>query len=149
MITLERYCYCPYQGTFGKLMAPEFDLFTVEQPWRGNQPFASCVPEGVYDLVWVDSPHFGETVALENRDLRVFASQDDATEPGDRFACLFHSANLASQLQGCIAPGEYPGVLNGEWAVLNSAVWTRRLLDHIKEDNIRAIHITHFQASYP
>lgn len=93
-------------GCFGSIYIDGvFYCNTVEQPWRQNRRFVSCVPVGVYDLVAYDSPKYGKTYALSNPDLDVVVYQADADE-GQRYACLFHAANWSRQLQGCIAPGK-------------------------------------------
>lgn len=105
MIILERFCDQNKLGCFGELyIGGEFICYTVEQPWRDNKPFKSCVPVGHYTLVPFESEKYGSVVALENPELNVYANQSDASE-GDRYACLIHAANWSHQLQGCIAPG--------------------------------------------
>ena len=149
ILVLERYCYSERMGTFGRVLDLPFDCYTVEQPWRGNRPFESCVPEGVYRLVPVTSPRWGRTYALVNEQNRVFAAHSDIERDGDRYACLIHAANRASELQGCIAPGEMEGVIGGEWAVLRSGITLTKLLAYIGERNIRQIHITRYAPEYP
>ena len=84
ILVLERYCYSERMGVFGRVRGVPFACHTVEQPWRGNAPFVSCIPEGLYQLVPVTSPRFGRTFALVNPELRVFASQADCERDGDR-----------------------------------------------------------------
>lgn len=84
-------------------------LNTIERPFipdseAGSKPFKSCVPDGVYELRPVESPRFGKTWALVNPALRVWQYAHARIGPG-RYAILFHAANWAAQLQGCIAPG--------------------------------------------
>ena len=104
---LYRTAYLPF-GTYGMLQVPDgFDCLTVGQPWRGNAPFVSCVPNGVYDLV----PHAGSKgkgiYALVNKDLGVFHQPGDRENDDQRFACLLgDKANHPDQLQGCEAVGQ-------------------------------------------
>lgn len=149
MLTLERYCYSATMGAFGRVLDLPFECFTVEQPWRGNKPFESCVPEGVYALVPVTSPRWGRTFALVNEDNRVFAAYGDIERDGDRWACLLHAANLASQLAGCIAPGVREYAFDGEWAVTKSGIQLTKLLEFIRQNNIRELHITSYRAEWP
>lgn len=149
ILVLERYCYSERMGVFGRVRGVPFACHTVEQPWRGNAPFVSCIPEGLYQLAPVTSPRFARTYALVNPELRVFASQADCERDGDRYACLIHAANRASELQGCIAPGESEGVIGGEWAVLRSGITLTKLLAYIGERNIKQIHITRYAPEYP
>ena len=93
-------------GCFGSLFIDGlWYCYTVEQPWRQNRRFVSCVPCGEYDLVHFESNKYGNTVALRNPDLGVHLYKQQA-DPDERYACLFHAANWSSDLQGCIAPGK-------------------------------------------
>src|SRR5690625_4068683 len=149
MLTLERYCYSERMGTFGRVLDLPFDCVTVEPLWAGNAPFVSCVPEGVYQLVPVTSPRWGRTYALVNEQNRVFASHADIERDGDRWACLLHAANTANQLAGCIAPGAREHAFDGEWAVTRSGVTLTKLLDHIRQHNIRELHILGYRPEWP
>lgn len=105
-------------GTFGELTnanTGEHVCFTVECPWRNNIPSQSCIPAGTYTLETHASPRFGECLIISAPTLGVTKQG-----PSLRTHCLFHAANYASQLQGCIAPGHNFGVVAGNWAVLNS-----------------------------
>jgi hypothetical protein len=108
MWTVERFAYLP-QCTLGELIiegCPK--LYTIERPWKDNTKRESCIPEGEYGL----KPHTGHVQP---------AIWIDGVP--DRFAILFHSANYASELMGCIAPGlhwrtgEPPAVLNSKAAM--------------------------------
>ncbi|GGA95895.1 DUF5675 family protein [Agarivorans gilvus] len=105
-------------GTFGQLFSPCGTplAVSVERPWLNNQPSISCIPEGTYKIVPVNSPKFGECLGLSAPTLGISHDHSGIL----RTHILIHPANLASQLEGCIALGEKWGVLNGEWAVLNS-----------------------------
>lgn len=149
ILVLERYAYTETMGVFGRVRGVPFPCVTVEQSWAGNRPFESCVPEGVYRLLPVTSPRWGRTYALVNEQNRVFAAHSDIERDGDRYACLLHAANRASELQGCIAPGEMEGVIGGEWAVLRSGITLTKLLAYIGERNIKQIHITRYAPEYP
>lgn len=118
--------YTP-MGTFGKLydVDNKFICYTVEQNWANNTPNKSCVPEGDYELIPFYSSRYGQTVALKNMNLNV---SDVPSHNALRYACLFHSANYAKQLEGCIAAGSNLGVVSNEWAVLNSGNTTNMLL---------------------
>ena len=81
----------------------EFQCYTIEPPWLDNKPFVSCIPVGEYQLEPYYSQKYGDVVAMVGEG--VVANKHDAKE-GDRYGCLVHSANWASQLQGCVAPGK-------------------------------------------
>lgn len=109
-------------------------LKTVERPWKDNQPSISCVPEGEYDLIQHTSPKFGECLALdgEQHGVTVFG-------PSQRTHILFHPANTASELQGCIAPGFEFGVVRNQWAVLNSRDAMQALMTYLNGENAKLI----------
>lgn len=109
------------QGTFGRLSADGFACFTGELPWRDNRSGVSCIPPGIYRVVWVKSPR------LRRNTFRVMQV------PG-RSGVLIHSANFMgdraaryrAQVEGCIALGERLGVMDGQRALLLSAPAVRR-----------------------
>lgn len=92
-------------GTHGEIVVKEdvevlFKSFTVEQPWNNNEPFKSCIPSGQYTLEPYYSPKYGHTFCVVGGTIGKYEGE------AERFAILLHSANKASQLHGCIAPGE-------------------------------------------
>ena len=96
------------QGTFGALtddsgLIKDRSVFTVERPMDGDHP---CVPAGTYQVEPYNSPKHGNVWQV----MRV---------PG-RTNIEIHPANLASELLGCIAPGDSLGKIGGVEAVLNS-----------------------------
>lgn len=102
MITGEliRNCFWP-TGTYGTLTVNGVTLQTVEQPWRDNRRFVSCIPNGSYLVRRHTSPKFGKCWAVLGNGL--FLSQAEADQ--GRYAILIHAANWPDQLNGCIAPG--------------------------------------------
>jgi hypothetical protein len=108
------------QGTPGVLWSPSGGTWrSLELPWRDNVRKLSCIPEGRYECVVVNSPRFG----------RVYHVQG---VPG-RDAILIHSGNWAgaipawkTHVQGCILLGEKAGTLGGQRAVLVSKPAVRR-----------------------
>jgi len=103
------------QGTFGNFKMDDGTQFwSLELPWLNNANDASCIPSGVYQCKWIQSPKHGECYQVMN-------------VPG-RDMIEIHSANFAgdagkgyiSQLLGCIALGTSIGILNNQLAVLNS-----------------------------
>ena len=143
MIYLERFTANTPWGIFGRLSAGDMMLWTVEQPWRQNLARASCVPVGEYDLVQHESARYGNVWALVNRHLGV-SHFPEAGVP--RSAILIHPANRASELMGCIAPGMELGMLDGEWAVLNSRIAIEHLTQEISASD--RITITHAAVDY-
>ena len=107
---LDRIAYLP-EATVGRLMIDGCEtLYTIERPWiagraPGGAPNVSCVPDGVYSLVRHARPNGDVCVALRNPSCGVYYSQEHVPAAGGRTLILIHSANYASELQGCIAPG--------------------------------------------
>lgn len=99
---------------------------TVERPWCNNQPNISCIPEGDYQLQRYTSPSKGDCLSLDAPELGVTLHG-----PSLRTACLVHAANRAEELEGCIAPGTEFGVVNGQWAVINSRKALTMLMAHV------------------
>lgn len=124
-------------GTFSTLCDDNGNPFcvTVEPPWKNNQAGVSCVPEGTYELIPHESPRFGRCYALSAPELGV-----TIFGKSQRTHILFHVANLASQLEGCIAPGECFGVLYdkrtdaNEWAVMSSGIAFDRLMAYLNNE---------------
>ena len=95
-------------ATTGALWVDSAMYYTVEQPWNNNHPDTSCVPAGMFDLIPYVSPTHGPTYCLRNPDLKIMGCDEltpDQIAAGYRNYCELHSANWASQLKGCIAPG--------------------------------------------
>jgi len=111
---LDRIAYLP-EATVGRLMIDGCEtLYTIERPWiagraPGGAPNVSCVPDGVYSLVRHARPNGDVCVALRNPSCGVYYSQEHVPAAGGRTLILIHSANYASELQGCIAPGRAAG----------------------------------------
>lgn len=115
------------QGTFGHLVTPRgLRLYTGELPSRDNHEDASCILEGVYNVIWTYSDHFGRWMYLVT-----------GTDP--RAGIRMHSANFMGdatlgfkkQLNGCIALGEKLGWMDGQKAVLLSVSAVRRFEEHM------------------
>ena len=88
---LTRFLYAN-DRTIGRIEHNGKAWWTVERPWKDNEPFISCIPEGDYPMVRVDSPRFGPD------------TWEIAEVPG-REHILIHLGNWSSDVQGCIAIG--------------------------------------------
>jgi len=130
MLTLTRHAYGP-AATLGVLSVGGATYDTIEQPWRDDQAFASCVPDGNYLLFPYESPKHGDTWCLHNPAFGVYGT---APPVGARGYCELHAANWASQLEGCIAPGLTSGTMvdpstgQEEPAVMNSQAAIKLIL---------------------
>ncbi|WP_418114587.1 DUF5675 family protein [Vibrio scophthalmi] len=133
-LTLHRN-YFPH-GTFSILTDENGSelVKTVERSWNNNAPGRSCIPEGTYELVQHQSPKFGKCLALVAPELGVTIHG-----PSLRTHILFHPANLAEQLEGCVAPGFSFGVLRNQWAVLDSTSAMGALMQYLNGENAQLI----------
>lgn len=87
-------------STRGQIELPDGTiLYSLECPLKNNQKDVSCVPPGLYKLIPYTSPKHDSTWYLENAYLGVGGAGSE------RSYCEIHSANWASQLEGCIALG--------------------------------------------
>lgn len=107
-VTLTRFAYLP-RVTLGRLewSGLSHPIYTVECPWRDNAAGESCIPEGVYRCR-PRQYHKGGYPAIE------------VTGVPDRSLILFHIANVASDIRGCIGPGLGLATVNGQWGVAPS-----------------------------
>lgn len=135
MLRLERFNWSPNE-TLSRLIVGRERLWAVETGWKGNAPFMSCVPLGRYDLVPYRSPSFGiDTWALRNHDLHVYVTEEEIPtylRGIARARCIFHAANLGSELKGCVAPGWRVGTLSLNGTDYHSGVMeSKRALDRV------------------
>lgn len=122
------------QETMGVLHAGNLTLQTIEQPWDDNRPDHSCVPDGIYRLIPYFSPrHQQWTWCLHNPSLSVYATPDlMAAGKTGRSCCEIHPANVAAQLEGCIAPGLARGQLTiPPWPLANAVLSSREAFDQL------------------
>ena len=103
-VILTRWAKNPRQ-TLGRLTLDDQSWLTVERSY--TDVAHPCIPAGSYPLV-LDMYHRGGYPAYEVRDV-----------PG-RSRILIHAANRASELEGCIAPGEAMDIVQGEIGVISS-----------------------------
>ena len=88
--------------------------YTLELPWRNNQPNISCIPPGTYPFKPVhNSPKFGAVPKIES-------------VPG-RTDILFHKGNTLQDTDGCVLVG----------LVCNNAGETRTI--HNSRDGFHAL----------
>lgn len=78
-------------GTFGVLSLEDCFFLTLEKQWKDNQKNISRIPAGKYRITKELHAKLGKTIRLHD-------------VPG-RSGILVHSANLESELRGCIALG--------------------------------------------
>jgi hypothetical protein len=104
------------QGTFGRFSLPDGRAwFSGELPDRGNAPNVSCIPAGLYRVLWTWSPAFRRMMYLV------------AAVPG-RSGVRIHAANYMGDrakghrchLNGCIALGQRLGHIENQKALILS-----------------------------
>jgi hypothetical protein len=95
-------------GTFGILLLPSGETFiSLELPYNLNIHNSSSIPQGTYEVIRSFSPKFEKKTYIL------------IGVPG-RDSIRIHSANVCTELRGCISLGIKLGVLNGKKAVLMS-----------------------------
>ena len=121
-LQLIRYCYGP-DHVAGLLKFGDQSVWTLECPWRENQVFTSCCPDGTYPLVAFESP--------EHPDCWV------VTPVPGRTGILIHVGNTVADTQGCILIGQFqePG------KVLNSRDALRQLNYTLNRNEQHVLHI--------
>lgn len=130
MITLERFAYGP-DATLGRLVLDGSLFYTVERPWVGNEPFVSCIPEGIYQVEPYSSPKYPDVWEI--------------TDVPERTHILIHVANYSRDVQGCIGVGM--GLNTSDWMVTHSQNAITLLRTKLPEEF--ELNITHFYPEYP
>jgi hypothetical protein len=64
--------------------------YTLELPWKDNEPCVSCIPEGIYQCVW---QRWRLPMRIEIQDVP------------ERSLIQIHSGNYLGDTEGCILPG--------------------------------------------
>ena len=110
------------QGTRGMWITNGIVCNTLELPWRDNEPNISCIPAGEYKVRMRISGKYGEVYHIK--------------DVPNRSYILIHSGNWAGDIKkgfkthvkGCILLGKSRGLLQGQWAVLNSRITVRKFM---------------------
>lgn len=93
------------EGTPGLLQFGDKMLYSMELPWRDNEPGKSCIPTGTYRAEVYESPRHGRVYMLQGVPGRSDIEIHAANFAGDK------SLGWACELLGCIAPAESIGRL--------------------------------------
>lgn len=141
-VTLTRFAYSP-MGSFGRLEVDDFECFTVERPWEGNQPNISCIPIGEYPLRL--GMYYGGDGQGGRRDYPAYEILD---VPG-RSLIKIHIANTMDDLKGCIGPGQTLGYLEGLWAVTSSTTTLGRFMEAMNGEQEARLVIRNIDAGTP
>lgn len=101
-------------GTFGLMVLENKPLcVTCEDPWNNNAKNASCIPEGVYEVVERESEKYKKhwhVLNVPNRSL-----------------ILIHNGNNIDHTEGCILVGEKLGFIVGKPSVVLSMPMMEKL----------------------
>lgn len=114
MALLQRFAYLD-SGTLGKLSIGDWSCFTIERPWKNNEPNVSCIPEGVYACQPFSGTRFQDVIQL--------------IDVPDRSYILIHVANFPHDIEGCIGVGDRFVSDALEPAVYNSKKTLAALMD--------------------
>lgn len=111
------------QGTEGEFVCPAVNLatFTLELPWRNNQPCISCIPPGTYICRLVKSPKFGMVFQVLDVEGRTHILHHSGNFAGDK------EKGFRTHVLGCILHGLKRGYIDGQQAVLLSRNAMRKL----------------------
>lgn len=102
--------------TIGKMIMPSGRVFdTIELPWKENQNKISCIPEGSYKLKKRVSGIVDRTTKGK------YVEGWEVTKVEGRTYIMIHIGNITSNFEGCIGIGYGLGVINNNWAILNSS----------------------------
>ena len=93
-------------------------LFSLEQPWRDNKSYISCIPEGTY-LVKRDRTGKQQYYAVQSVTERTFIE--------------WHPANKVSQLEGCTAFGDRRS--DDNVSLVSSELALKHILSTIGDDD--------------
>lgn len=129
MITLERLAYLPF-CTLGRLLAGNEAWATIERPWINNEIDISCIPEGTYTCSKYSSRKFPRTYSIDN--------------VINRTHILFHVANRASEVRGCVGIGK--SLSFSDYQVLDSRVAMNEFIDFLSERRDFELQITQYKA---
>ena len=138
MLKIQRFCYSD-KGTFSNMSMGGIHWYGVEKPWRDNQPYISCIPEGIYYAERYESPTEGRGIVWQFNHV-----------PG-RTHIQIHKGNWESDVVGCIAPGKRLGSLPkkgeivAEWCVLESSKAMQELTTLTAHLDSLTIEITQYR----
>ena len=119
-------------GVFGVLLVDKKALcLTLEEKDQNNEPHISCIPEGEYVCVKVQSPRFGETFLVTGENMV-------------RSSILFHTGNTIADTHGCILLGSSFGVINGQRGVVGSGIAFKEFLFYMKDEQLFELSIKHY-----
>lgn len=97
--------------TLGTIYYKEFTCKTLERSWKGNSPFISCIPKGLYRVKWSFS-------------LKLLQYTYQVLNVPYRSGIRLHKGNFFFNTDGCIILGDNFVDLNkdGKLDIINSTI---------------------------
>jgi len=118
------------QGTIGGILTADTgkQWFTLELPWLNNESGKSCIPTGIYKVIWSKSPRLHkftyEIINVPNRGgIRMHGGNFAGATP----EYLTHSL-------GCPLLGKKLGTINGQLAILLSQQAVREFVNEMNRE---------------
>lgn len=118
------------KGCYGSLSTGDFDCYTLELPWRDNQPNISCIPVGIYHAFVDKNVTIGGKYVIRLKDVP------------NRKGILIHVFNYIEETAGCIGVGDDITSYEDKKMITNSRLTMQKLLNEIKDDEDFWVDIT-------
>ena len=116
IVYMTRFAWLP-SGVVGSIRWGDKSAYTLEPAWRDNEPYKSCIPDGVFRCRKFSGARWPDTYQI-------------CDVPG-RSAILFHPANWPHELQGCIALGRDYQINGKSPQLMQSRDITERFIDEM------------------
>lgn len=110
------------RGCYGSLSVGNFDCYTLELPWRDNQPNVSCIPVGTYEAFVDHNVTIGRQEVIRLKDVP------------NRTGVLIHVGNYTSDIAGCVLVGNSQVTNSVKKMVTSSRNTMENLLAEIGDD---------------
>ena len=118
--------------TIGRLaLSIGVEIYTLENPWKENKPYVSCVPEGLYTIRRDDFRGKYENFKVVN-------------PPLGRSAIEFHIGTTVRDTHGCILTGLK---LGPNWNLIDSGAAFESFMLSLKDVDEETLHITNYRPS--
>jgi hypothetical protein len=99
----------------------DFDIFTLEDAWKDNQKYISCIPQGLYRCVPHNGKKYKDVWRLEN--------------VPNRTAILIHAGNNVNDTLGCILVGMLNLPMADSRVLIDSRIALKKLKEYIGRDD--------------
>jgi len=126
------------RGTLGTLIFPNGDsIVTLELPWLNNRNDVSCIPEGLYEINYRESP------IVERTSKGKYKKGYEIAGVPNRTFIMFHIGNFLRNSNGCVLTGTTVGMndADGNRTITQSAVAFDKFMKLMGQFNITHISI--------